>query len=94
MAIYQIEEIGLAALGETTFQAEGIFERRDLQALLRDKVEAIGQGLFVLAEEYGNWEESRRRIDLVAEALVLLRIDPSLIRLVGEDLLDPVLGDA
>ena len=65
MAIYQIEENELTALKETTFQEEGIFERRDLQAFLRDKIEAIGQGLFVLAEEYGNWEESKRRIDLL-----------------------------
>lgn len=65
MAIYQIEENGLVALEETTFQAEGIFERRDLQAFLRDEIEALGQGLFVLAEEYGNWEKSRRRIDLL-----------------------------
>ena len=65
MSIYQIGESGLTALEETTFQKEGIFERRDLQAFLRDKIEAIGQGLVVLAEEYGNWEESRRRIDLL-----------------------------
>lgn len=65
MAIYRIDESGLTGLEETTFQAEGIFERRDLQAFLRDKIQAIGEDLFVLSEEYGNWQESRRRIDLL-----------------------------
>ncbi len=40
-------------------------QEKDLQRLLRDKPEAIEQGLFIVAEEYSNWEDSGRRIDLL-----------------------------
>ena len=40
---------------------------KDLQRLLRDKPEAIDieRDLFIVAEEYSNWAESSRRIDLL-----------------------------
>ena len=40
-------------------------QEKDLQRLLRDKPEAIERGLFIVAEEYSNWEDSGRRIDLL-----------------------------
>ncbi|MXX36651.1 MAG: DUF91 domain-containing protein [Gemmatimonadetes bacterium] len=40
-------------------------QEKDLQRLLRDKPEAIERGLFIVAEEYSNWAESSRRIDLL-----------------------------
>jgi RecB family endonuclease NucS len=36
-----------------------------LQRLLRDKADVIEKGLFVIAEEFGDWDESWRRIDLL-----------------------------
>jgi hypothetical protein len=41
-------------------------ERQDLQRLVRDQVEVLEEGLLGIAEEFGEWEESRRRIDLLA----------------------------
>jgi hypothetical protein len=41
----------------------GIKERADLQHVLRDHIEVLDSDLRVIAEEYGNWEDSRRRID-------------------------------
>ena len=44
----------------------GLHERRDLQRLLRENVEVIAPETLVIAEEFGDWEDSRRRIDLLA----------------------------
>jgi hypothetical protein len=44
----------------------GLRERQDLQRLLRDDIGVLDQNLLVIAEEFGNWEDARRRIDLLA----------------------------
>lgn len=66
MPLYRMKQDSLEAVDETSFAKEGLKERADLQRLLRDKPDVIEHGLFILAEEYGDWEESRRRIDLLA----------------------------
>ena len=66
MSVYLITNERLRPLEETSFEYEGITERYDLQRILRDQPEVLEEGLFVLAEEYGDWAESRRRIDLLA----------------------------
>ncbi len=43
-----------------------MLERTDLQRLLKKNIGVIGSDLLVIAEEFGEWEESRRRIDLLA----------------------------
>jgi hypothetical protein len=47
------------------FAGEQWHERRDLQPLLRDKPEAIDPNLMIISEEFGGWDESARRIDLL-----------------------------
>jgi RecB family endonuclease NucS len=64
MAIYEITKDSLLALPTTTFSAQDIRERYDLQRLLRTHIEAIAPETYVLAEEYGEWEDAKRRIDL------------------------------
>ena len=66
MALYRMKSDGLEAVPETSFEDEGVKERADLQRLLRDQPDVLEAGLFIVAEEYGDWEESRRRIDLLA----------------------------
>jgi len=44
----------------------GIGERSDIQRLLRTQIDVLGDDLYVLTEEFGDWEDSRRRIDLLA----------------------------
>ena len=65
MPLYHVDSKRFAAIPETTFAREGVLERGDLQRLLRDQIGVLEEGLMVLAEEFGNWEESRRRIDLL-----------------------------
>ncbi|MYM41359.1 DUF4268 domain-containing protein [Duganella qianjiadongensis] len=65
MAIYEITQNSLTALVETSFGAEGIYERKDLQRHLRQNIGVISADLYVIAEEYGEWLDSNRRIDLL-----------------------------
>lgn len=65
MALYEITQNALASLDPTTFAARGIHERSDLQRLLRENVTAIAPDTYVLAEEYGDWEDAKRRVDLL-----------------------------
>ena len=66
MSVYRITKEKFEELETTSFEAQGILERRDMQRLLRDQPGVIEEELFILAEEYGDWEESGRRIDLLA----------------------------
>lgn len=51
---------------EATFKETKLKERADLQRLLRDYIGVLDKDLMVLAEEFGDWEDSARRIDLLA----------------------------
>lgn len=66
MAIYEFRPDNLEALSTTTFKDEGLLERQDLQRVLRDQIQVIDRDLMVLAEEFGDWDASQRRIDLLA----------------------------
>ncbi len=67
MAIYKLVngKGGLAEVDRTTFGEEGVLERADLQRILRDQPEVLEEGLLIIAEEFGDWEDSNRRIDLL-----------------------------
>ena len=65
MAIFTITSEGFKKVDETSFCEVGIQERTDLQRLLRANVEVILPDTLVIAEEFGEWEDSRRRIDLL-----------------------------
>lgn len=65
MSLYRITTDKLEPVSRTTFAAESLLERRDLQRLLRQDISPIGDDLMVIAEEYGEWEDSNRRIDLL-----------------------------
>ena len=65
MPLYEITQSAIRKLGETTFSAAGIRERADLQRLLRSHIYVISPDTLVVAEEFGQWDESRRRIDLL-----------------------------
>lgn len=66
MPIYEIGHQTITSLKETTFSEAGIRERSDLQRLLRDHSDVIADDILVISEEFGEWEGSRRRIDLLA----------------------------
>lgn len=65
MPIYEFRSDRILAVRPTTFAAMQLHERRDLQRLLRDHLEVVSPGTLVIGEEYGDWNDSRRRIDLL-----------------------------
>lgn len=65
MSIYHVNQRELKAVAETTFGAEGIMERKDLQRMLRGQISVLDERLMVIAEEFGDWVDSARRIDLL-----------------------------
>ena len=66
MPVYKVTETAFEALDQTSFEREGILERQGTQARLRDHPEVLEEGLFILAEEFSSWDESSRRVDLLA----------------------------
>ncbi len=66
MPLYRYGATGLEAVGRTSLAAEQIRERQDLQRVLRQRIDVLGDDLLVVAEEYGLFEDSRRRVDLLA----------------------------
>lgn len=65
MALYSINGDQLKAVQATTFAQEAILERKHLQAMLRQDTSPLGEDLLVICEEFGNWQDSNRRIDLL-----------------------------
>lgn len=66
MPIFEITEDGIGPLNLSTFSEMKVHERRDLQRVLRDNISVVAPDTLVIAEEFGDWDESRRRIDLLA----------------------------
>ena len=65
MPIYELHSDRIEPLEQTTFAQARISERQDLQRLLRDQINVVLPDVMVLSEEFGEWEASRRRIDLL-----------------------------
>lgn len=65
MAIYEILPDRISRIDETSFDAVGVKERGDLQRLLRSQIDIIAPDTLVITEEFGDWEDSKRRIDLL-----------------------------
>ena len=67
MAIYKMvgDKKRLDEICPTSFGQEGVLERADLQRILRDQPEILEEGLFIITEEFSNWQGSGRSIDLL-----------------------------
>lgn len=65
MAFYEMTQDCLREVPSTTFAAAGIRERADLQRMLRAQIDIVAKDTLVVAEEFGDWEDSNRRIDLL-----------------------------
>ncbi|MCI0632288.1 MAG: hypothetical protein L0Y44_16720, partial [Phycisphaerales bacterium] len=65
MAVFQLTKSSIEPLPETSFIRHGIRERTDLQRLLKANVSVVAPKVLIIAEEFGEWEDSKRRIDLL-----------------------------
>jgi hypothetical protein len=66
MAIYTFKNKQISIVSRTQFSMEGIQERTDLQSALRDNIHVISPDTLVISEEFAEWTEGARRIDLLA----------------------------
>ena len=57
---------GLARIERTDFASARVKERQDLQRMLRDQIQILDRDLYVVCEEFGQWDTGSRRIDLLA----------------------------
>jgi hypothetical protein len=65
MALYEFTTNSIVKIEETNLVSQGIKERQDLQRILRTQISRILPDTYVLAEEFGEWEDARRSIDLL-----------------------------
>ena len=65
MPIYRIDNNEIVPIQRTTFAEQGLRERQNLQTLLKAQIDVVSPNTLILAEEFGEWEDSRRRIDLL-----------------------------
>lgn len=66
MGIFSLKNGQLSLVDVTNFASESILERQDLQQALQHNIEVVAPNCLVLAEEYAEWDLSRKRIDLLA----------------------------
>jgi hypothetical protein len=65
MPLYELTSDSIKPVATISFSEAGVREREGLQRVLREKIDAISPGTLIVAEEFGQWEDSRRRIDLL-----------------------------
>ena len=65
MPLYRVAKEKLEPVKQTTFIEERFFERKDLQRLLKADISVLGDDLMLISEEFGDWDESNHRIDLL-----------------------------
>lgn len=65
MPLYKLTQSDLQAVPSDSMSNLGIRERQDLQRVLKHNIEAIAPDTLIISEEFSEWEDSRRRIDLL-----------------------------
>lgn len=66
MAIFSFDNNLFNKISETNFNNEGILERRHIQTALKAQIDVVAPNCLVISEEFSDWSESQRRIDLLA----------------------------
>jgi RecB family endonuclease NucS len=66
MSIYEITPEEIIPFEATSFEELKLWERQDLQRLLKAHIDVVCPHILVIAEGFREWEESRREIDLLA----------------------------
>lgn len=61
---FESQSSKIVCLNSAKFNTQGILEK-DLQTALKHNISAISPDTLVIAEEFGEWDDSKRRIDLL-----------------------------
>ncbi|BAU62842.1 hypothetical protein STA3757_01930 [Stanieria sp. NIES-3757] len=64
MPLYTFDNEQLTKIYSTNFKEEKIYER-EVQKVLRDRIDIISPDTLIISEEFGEWNEGARRIDLL-----------------------------
>lgn len=65
MSIFTVNNDALIALEKTTFSEQGVKERQNLQQWIKKNISILGEDLLIIAEEFSQWDSSKR-LDLLA----------------------------
>ncbi|WP_370971233.1 hypothetical protein [Amycolatopsis sp. cg9] len=65
MPLFELTADKLEAVPSSTFVAEQVLERVDLQRLLRAQIETVAEDVLIVSEEFAEFAGARRRIDLL-----------------------------
>lgn len=65
MPLFELTADALKAVPSSTFAAEQVLERADLQRILRARIDAVVEDVLIVSEEFGEFTDARRRIDLL-----------------------------
>lgn len=65
MPLFEMTPQALIEVPTTTFAAEQVLERADLQRLLRTRPDILVPDVLIVSEEFGAFTDARRRIDLL-----------------------------
>ncbi len=65
MPLYKLTKESILPVAVASFAGTGFRERDDLQRVLREKIDVICPNTLIVAEEFAQWDDSRRRIDLL-----------------------------
>jgi hypothetical protein len=65
MPIFRLTKDAIELLPQTSLAQHGFQERADLQRLLRVNISVVAPDVLVIGEEFAEWEDSKRRIDLL-----------------------------
>lgn len=65
MPLYELSSDLIAEIPTVTYASLGLREREDVQRVLREHIDVLSPDTLILAEEFGEWNDSRRRIDLL-----------------------------
>jgi len=65
MAIFKFNNDGFEKVEKTQFSSEGILERQHIQNALKKQIDVITPNTLIISEEFSEWSDSKRRIDLL-----------------------------
>jgi hypothetical protein len=66
LTIFHLDNNELSNIPDTSFASQGVLERSHIQQALKKKIDVIAPDCMVIAEEFSEWSEGKRRIDLLA----------------------------
>lgn len=65
MAIFKLNNDNFERVEQTQFSSEGILERQHIQNALKRQIDVIAPDILIISEEFSEWSDSKRRIDLL-----------------------------